>query len=88
MRLLSLIVAAGYVAFRFFIGPPRSLNDAVARTLLLLASVAFPLACIWFGDDLTEYLGSDKPAPAGWVKAGGWVLLLLPFIVSWFVLKA
>lgn len=92
MRLLSLIVAAAYILFRLYIAPPNSLNTAVASVLLLGASVIFPLACIWFAEELGDYVGGppgfDRPTPAGLVRVGGWVLLILPFIVWFFVLRA
>lgn len=94
MRLLSLIVAAGYILFRLYISPPTSLNEVVAAVLILGASVVFPLACIWFAEELGDYVGAspgtayDRPTPAGLVRVGGWVLLILPFIVWFFVLRA
>ena len=94
MRLLSLIVAAGYIAFRLFEAQPPSLNAAVIMALLLCISFLFPLACIWFGDEMGDYVGMlpgpgiSKRTPGGLVKAGGWVLLLLPIIVWSFVLNA
>ena len=94
MRLLSLIVAAGYILFRLYIAPPRTLNEAVAAILILGSSVLFPLVCIWFAEEMGDYVGSlpgpaiDRPTPEWMVRAGGWVLLILPFIVWFFVLRA
>jgi hypothetical protein len=91
MRILSLIVAAVYVVFRLVLAQPKSLKAALGLGLLFCASVVFPLICIWFGDELGDYVGIfpepgiDKRTPGGLVKAGGWVLLILPFIVWWFV---
>jgi hypothetical protein len=48
----------------------------------------FPLACIWFAEDLGEYYrdGNLFPeittsSPAVFVRIGGWLLLLLPFLI-------
>jgi hypothetical protein len=61
----------------------------MAGALISVLSLAFPLACIWFGDDLGEYYRDGtlipeitSPSPGRFVRWGGWMLLLLPaFIV-------
>ena len=91
-RALSLIVAAGYLGITSFFA--YSQGKVLANLLLISGALLLPLACIWFGDELGEYVGA-VPGPAvtrkspGWmVKVGGWVLLLLPAIVFfWFIYK-
>lgn len=90
-RTLSLIVAAVYLAIT---GIYASSQGKLLTDLLIIgAALLFPLACIWFPDELGEYMGA-LPAPGitrkspGWmVRIGGWVLLLLPAIVFWFIYR-
>ena len=88
-RALSLVVALVYAAITGYFG----LRDGTVITDLFLVGVAlaFPLACIWYPDELGEYYGS-LPGPAitrtspGWmVKLGGWILLLLPAILCFII---
>ena len=58
--------------------------DIIVRILFL----AFPLACIWFGDDLAEYYQDGNLFPrittassGKLVRLGGWILLLLPVLI-------
>jgi len=61
----------------------------MAGAFISILSLAFPLACIWFGDDIGEYYGDGTlfpritgPSSRRFVRWGGWMLLLLPaFIV-------
>jgi hypothetical protein len=92
-RTLSLVIAGIYLLVVGFSKQPRSLASILGAVLLTAAALLLPLACIWFGDELGNYVGA-VPGPAinrrspGWmVKLGGWVLLLLP-IVAWFIFYA
>ena len=93
MRLLSLIVAAGFIAFHSFGAQPLSIRAALGTALPLFISVLFPLACIWFGEEMGDYVGMlpgpgiSKTTPEGLVKAGGWVLLVMVIIVWTFILQ-
>jgi membrane protease YdiL (CAAX protease family) len=85
---LSLLVAAIYLVV-CLLDPHRSIIARLGTLLLIAAALCFPLACIWFGDELGNYVGM-LPGPAinkrspGWlVKLGGWLLLLLPVVVAW-----
>jgi len=89
-RSLSLLVVLAYAAFALFGGSHRSATAAVGAVLLTLVYMLMPLACIWFGEEMGDYIGS-LPGPAinrrtpGWmVKIGGWFLLLLPVIIFLF----
>ena len=87
-RIASLVVAAGYLFVSPILFPADSWSHLVADILMRILSLAFPLACIWFADDLGEYYrdGSLAPeittsSPATFVRFGGWVLLLLPVLL-------
>ena len=56
------------------------------------AAVLLPLACVWFGDELGNYVGTvpgpaiTKRSPGRLVKLGGWILYLVPaVVVGWFI---
>lgn len=60
----------------------------MADIIMRILSLAFPLACIWFGDELGEYYQDgtlaptiNTPSPGGLVRLGGWVLLVLPVLM-------
>ncbi len=85
-RILSLVIAAAYVAdFHLKWGLPLSFYYAVGQLL--------PLACIWYGDALADC----RPAPVTVLRSSGaaitpgriiallgWFLLLTPTIGPWF----
>ena len=91
-RLLSLIVAAGYLVITSFF--TYSAGKLVANLLIVGGALLLPLACIWFGDELGNYVGAlpgpavNRKSPAWMVKLGGWVLLLLPAIAFWFLSRS
>jgi hypothetical protein len=89
-----LVVAAVYLGIVGFTDPHRSITQRLGAILFTAAVLCFPLACIWFGDELGDYVGI-LPGPAiskrspGWlVKVCGWFLLLLPVILVWFMYKS
>lgn len=76
-RLLSALVAIGYLGLAFALfSPPAALK--------ILAALPFPLALIWFGDELGDYTGSwgrqtiDAPSPGWLLRLLGWIMLLAP----------
>jgi len=91
-RGLSLFIGLVYLVLPL-IGA-RSVAEFLATILIMFGALLLPLACIWFGDELGEYLGAlpgpaiNRTSPAWMVKVGGWVLLLLPAIVGLFVLRS
>ena len=92
-RILSLLIAIAYLVIVFFLKQPKSAVDVLEVLLTIAAGLFVPLGCIWFGDELGDYVGTF-PGPAfttrspGWlVKIGGWVLLLLPAIFGWFIYR-
>lgn len=87
-RTLSLLIAVVYLVLSVI--SARSQAKVLSGLLITCAGLLLPLACIWFSDELGEYVGA-LPGPGithkspGWmVKIGGWVLLLLPAILFWF----
>jgi hypothetical protein len=88
-RTLSLVVACVYLGITIYFAQHAKL---ITDLLIIGSALLFPLACIWFGDEMGQYYGT-LPGPAitrtspGWmVKLGGWLLLLLPAILYPFVI--
>ena len=89
-RALSLVIAFIYLGITSYFALLE--GKLMANLLIMGGALLFPLACIWFGEEMGEYYGT-LPGPAinrtspGWmVKLGGWVLLLLPAILSIFII--
>ena len=88
-RGLSLVVASIYLGVTIYFAP----HDMLVASLLKVGSgLLFPLVCIWFADEMGDYVGT-LPGPAitrttpGWmVELGGWILLLLPVIIYCFII--
>ena len=87
-RIASLVVAGAYLLVSPILFPADSWSHLVADILMRILSLAFPLACIWFADDLGEYFRDGTLAPeittpssGTFIKIGGWVLLLLPVLL-------
>lgn len=90
-RALSLVVASIYVGVTIYFAQRGTAIGHVAR---LVPGLLFILACIWFEDEMGDYVGSfPKPvitqrSPGWMVKVGGWILLLLPAILFYFIYKS
>lgn len=87
-RIASLIVAIAYLLVSPFLFPADSWSHLVADVLMRILSLAFPLACIWFAEDLAGYYRDGNlfpeittPSSGTLVRLGGWVLLLLPILL-------
>ena len=82
---MSLVIAVGYIITSLIVYQPLSLRDGIGLFLIKFLTIVFPVACIWFGDDLNDFLSDfgtiDKPSPAGWVRIGGWCLLALRVLI-------
>ncbi|HEX6648793.1 MAG TPA: hypothetical protein VF075_04625 [Pyrinomonadaceae bacterium] len=93
-RTLSLVIAVIYLLVVGFSTQPRSLTSILGDLLLTAAALLLPLACIWFGDEMGNYVRTvrgpaiNKPSPGWMVKLGGWVLLLLPVVIGGFIYAA
>ncbi len=76
-RWLSLIVALIYLSIAAF-------ASGVGGVLRTFAFLVIPMACIWFGDEMGDYvgyLGSQSitgKTPGFLVRLGGWLLILSP----------
>ena len=85
-RFLSLLIAIGYLSIVVFMPGNSSIPGRIGVVLAVAAYLLVPLLCIWFGDEMGNYIGTlpgpaiNKPTPGCFVKIGGWVLLLLPVI--------
>lgn len=59
----------------------------LGMALVVTGYLIIPLLCIWFGDEMGNYIGTlpgpaiNKPTPGCLVRGGGWGLLLLPIIL-------
>jgi hypothetical protein len=89
-RIVSAALAIIYLVIGVLAFRPRSPTDLIATILLMLVGLAFPLAFIWFGDEVGEYAGPlwrpiTKTTPGNLVRLGGWMLLLLPVITGLIV---
>ena len=87
-RVASLVIAIAYLVVSPILFPANSWSHLMADIIMRILSLAFPLACIWFGDDLGEYyrdgtlFPSITTASSGrFVRLGGWILLLLPVLI-------
>lgn len=78
-RLISFSIALVYIVFTLIFG-----GIYVIATIIYLI---FPMAAIWFSDELGDYTGSigrnyiDTKSPGCIVKVIGWVMLMLPLLL-------
>jgi hypothetical protein len=78
-RILSGLLAAGYIIAGFASGGGEVGFKALAFVIL-------PLACIWFAEPMGGFTGLSgsiwitAPSPAVFVCVAGWLLLILPLI--------
>jgi len=91
-RILSVLVAIAYLVVSPFLYPASSWSHLVADIIIRILSLAFPLACIWFADDLAEFFTDGTLAPEitsrsspTLIQWGGWLLLLLPVLLFLFM---
>src|SRR5262245_26332695 len=88
-RTLSLVIAIAYLVIACLAA--RSAAKVFASLLIVGGALLLPLACIWFADELGEYVGTfpgpevNRKSPAWMVKLCGWLLLLLPAILFFFM---
>ena len=94
-RRLSALVVLIYIAVFCFAASSQSATEVVKVALPLAGYFLLPLVCIWYGDELGEYVGTF-PGPAinrrtpGWMlKVAGWFLLFLPAaVISWLAFQS
>jgi hypothetical protein len=86
MRVVSLVIAAGYVLLTLIGGLSQSVLTAIGSGLLVSVVLLLPLACIWYGDEVGGYVGMlpgpaiNRRTPGFFIRIGGWILLLLPLV--------
>ena len=87
-RIASLLVAMAYLLVSPILFPANSWSHLMADIIMRILSLAFPLACIWFAEDMAEYYRDGTlfpeittPSSARFVRFGGWILLLLPVLI-------
>lgn len=87
-RIGSLLIAFAWLLVSPILFPADSWSHLVADILMRILALAFPLACIWFAEDLAEYYQDGNlfpeittPSSGSLVRLGGWVLLLLPVLL-------
>lgn len=91
-RTLSLIITAAYLGLTAL--GANSVAKLLSGILIVGGGLLLPLACIWYADEMGEYIGTlpgpaiNRRSPAWMVKIVGWVLLLLPAILFvWIVFQ-
>jgi hypothetical protein len=91
-RIGSLVVAVAYLVVSPILYPAATWSHLVADLLMRILALAFPLACIWFAEDLAEFYQDGTlfpeittPSRGTFVRLGGWVLLLLPVLLFFLV---
>lgn len=91
-RIASLVIAVAYLLVSPLLFPADSWSHLVADILIRILALVFPLACIWFPDDLAEHFRDGNLTPeliksssGTLVRFGGWALLLFPVLL--FLLK-
>jgi hypothetical protein len=87
-RIASLLVAVTYLVLAPLLYPADSWSHLIVDFFMRTLALAFPLACIWFAEDLAEYYRDGNLFPeittssgSVFVRIGGWLLLLLPFLI-------
>ena len=79
MAIAIVVVAVSLLALQ-----PKSLSSVVGHVLTQVLLVVLPIACIWWGDELADYIPAvTKPSPGWLVRLGGWVLLLVRIVIWW-----
>ena len=81
-RTLSAVIAIAYIATAYF-------TDGGETAFRVGMFLILPIACIWYGDSMGDYVGGtmrgqyiSSSTPGCMVIAGGWLLLLLPAIIG------
>ena len=84
----SLVIAIAYLLVSPIIFPANSWSRLIVDVIIRILTLALPLACIWFGDDLAEYYQDGTLFPTittrssgRFVRLGGWILLVLPVLL-------
>jgi hypothetical protein len=73
LRLVALLLALAYITSAF-------IRSDAAAGLEMMMYCALPVACIWFPEELADFVGGQitMPSPPRFVLVFGWILLLIP----------
>ncbi|MFH1259182.1 MAG: hypothetical protein ABII74_05130 [Elusimicrobiota bacterium] len=80
-KLLSIIISAFYLFVSYLMGGP----ELFLKCIIFLI---FPLAGIWYSNELGQFTGIvrmhwvSNPTPGIFVEFAGWLLLLFPIILA------
>jgi hypothetical protein len=87
-RFLSLCIA-GLIVYAIY-----SSTESAEKAFRACIGLIFPMACIWFGDQLGQYTGFirghyvSETTPGCLVVAGGWFILIGVPIAVYFLRKS
>ena len=82
-RNVSVLYLVAYLSVFHYVFPPDSAADAFAILARQALYFFVPLMCIWYGDEVEDYVGIFSGDTPGWIlKLAGWVLLLLPAVIK------
>lgn len=90
-RRLSVLIVIIYLALFGFAALSQPSGPPVGRLIGIAAYFVLPLACIWYGDEMGDYVGTlpgpsiNRTTPGWMVKLAGWFLLLLPAAIPLIV---
>ena len=82
-RNVSVLYLITYFSISFYLFPPESAGSGVGLFARQSLYYFVPLMCIWYGDELEEFVGIPPGKTPEWIlKFGGWFLLLLPAVIE------
>ncbi len=84
-RIISAVIAAAYIIAAFAMGDGE-------LVLMTIGSLILPMGCIWYGEELGNYIGLlsipaiTQRTPGCLVTVVGWVFLTIPmFLLLYFL---
>ena len=92
-RNVSVLYVIAYISVYFYALGPWTAPLFTVKLVQFTGYFFLPLVCIWYGDELEEYVGissgpTDDTTTPGWIlKLGGWVLLYLPAGINFLVFR-
>jgi len=93
VRNVSVLYVITYTSVYFYALRPWTAPSVAVKLVQLAGYFFLPLMCIWYGDELEEYVGispgpTDDTRTPGWIlKLGGWFLLFLPAVINFLVFR-
>ena len=86
-RSISLLIVLAYLAFALVAASQGPKHQAIGAVIAVVAYLLLALACIWFGDEMGDYVGilpgpaTNRRSPGWMVRIGGWFLLFFPVLI-------